>query len=84
MREQLISSLNRMTEWLDARTERMIARRAQQAEAAGAVAGSAARGAESVLGRDEQLCPSCIFIYDDQGEVTEVIDCQTNQHHVLK
>ncbi|WP_346922898.1 hypothetical protein [Glutamicibacter creatinolyticus] len=84
MREQLIRSLNRMTEWLDARTERMIARRAQQAEAAGAVAGSAGGGAESILGRDERLCPRCVFIFDDHGQVIEVIDCQTNQHHVVK
>jgi|GEM_PF-3016200 len=84
MREQLISSLNRMTEWLDARTERMIARRAQQAEAAGAVAGSVRGGAEGILGRDERLCPRCVFVYGDHGQVIEVIDCQTNQHHVVK
>jgi len=84
MREQLIRSLNRMTEWLDARTEDMRARRAQQAEVAGALAGSAGGGAKGVLGRDERLCPRCVFIYDDQGQVIETIDCQTNQHHVVK
>ncbi|WP_054820455.1 hypothetical protein [Arthrobacter sp. JCM 19049] len=84
MREQLRRGPNKLTEWLDTRTEDMIARRARQAEVAGAVAGSAGRDAESVLGRDERLCPRCVFIFDDRGQVIEVIDCQTNQHHVVK
>lgn len=30
------------------------------------------------------LCPSCIWIRDDRGEVVELIDCRTLSHHVLE
>lgn len=30
------------------------------------------------------LCPTCIWIKDDQGEVIEVIDCRTLNHRNLK
>lgn len=31
---------------------------------------------------NQQLCPNCIYIRDDRGFITEVIDCRTlNQHN---
>lgn len=30
------------------------------------------------------LCTSCIWTFNDRGEVVEVIDCRTLNHHALE
>lgn len=31
-----------------------------------------------------RLCPDCIYMKDANGDVVELIDCQTGQHHLIE
>ena len=75
MRGMLIRALDAATAWLNAQNARVCSRRVERAKE---------KKSADALRHGETLCPDCVFIYDDRGELSEAIDCQTNRHHLLQ
>ena len=81
MRDLLVRVLVSAAAWLDAQNERLLEKRALKRT-------RTFHWGMYLVDTDgyryePKLCPDCVFVKDDYGVIVEVIDCQTNNHHIL-